>query len=62
MKSKLVDPVHFFDDHGEAILNHRHTKERLRAAEAKNVKLVRMVKAMARRAQLTDQPEKPILH
>lgn len=43
MKSRLVDPVHFFNTRGKSILTQDHQEARIAELEAENERLRRIV-------------------
>ena len=43
MTRRLVDPVHFFDSHGKAMLTRRHEEQRIKELEAENLRLKQLL-------------------
>lgn len=44
MSGRLVDPIHFFDGHGKAMLTRKHEEDRITQLEAENRRLKRLLK------------------
>jgi hypothetical protein len=59
-----VDPIHFFDQHGNSALANVERERKLNAAVAENEKLKRMLRHQAQKQAPPDTPpdQKPALH
>lgn len=63
MTRKLVDPVHFFNAKGQAMVNVAHLEARNRELEAQVERLTELLKAQVEKnARITQADPTPILH
>lgn len=54
--NRLIDPIHFFNERGEAIVNTEHLRFENKRLEAENEDLRRRLRAMVIRFQALGEP------
>lgn len=63
MRNK-VDPIHFFDRHGDSVLSKQQSEVKLAEAQAEIIRLKDLIRSMVakERAKIISQIQHPFIH